>query len=88
MMQRLEAKFGDDIPATVREDFCRESRPLMPLTNIINFDTRVAVLFLSIGFGIPWFYFVFESTVLEAVRFHVTRRHERLCERITRQYTD
>ena len=88
MMQRLEEKYGDNIPATVREDFCRESRPLMPLTNIINFDTRVAVLFLSIGFGIPWFYFVFESTVLEAVRFHVTKRHERLCERITRQYTD
>jgi RNase P subunit RPR2 len=88
MMQRLEEKYGNDIPAAIREDFCRESRPLMPLTNIINFDTRVAVLFLSIGFGIPWFYFVFESTVLEAVRFHVTRRHERLCERITRQYTD
>ena len=88
MMQRLEDKYGDNIPAAVREDFCHESRPLMPLTNIINFDTRVAVLFLSIGFGIPWFYFVFESTVLEAVRFHVTRRHERLCERITKQYTD
>jgi hypothetical protein len=88
MLQRLEEQYGNDVPAAVREDFCRESRPLMPLTNIINFDTRVAVLFLSIGFGIPWFYFVFESTVLEAVRFHVTRRHERLCERITRQYTD
>ena len=51
------------------------------------FDTRVIVLFLCIGFGIPWLYFIFESTVLEAIRFHMIGRHERLCERITEQYT-
>ena len=87
MMKGLEAKYGTEIPLDVREDFCRESRPLMPLTNIITFDTRVIVLFLCIGFGIPWLYFIFESTVLEAIRFHMIGRHERLCERITTQYT-
>ena len=87
MMKGLEAKYGTEIPLDVREDFCRESRPLMPLTNIITFDTRVIVLFLCIGFGIPWLYFIFESTVLEAIRFHMIVRHERLCERITAQYT-
>ena len=87
MMKGLEAKYGTEIPLDVREDFCRESRPLMPLTNIITFDTRVIVLFLCIGFGIPWLYFIFESTVLEAIRFHMIERHERLCERITAQYT-
>lgn len=87
MMKGLEAKYGTEIPLDVREDFCRESRPLMPLTNIITFDTRVIVLFLCIGFGIPWLYFIFESTVLEAIRFHMIGRHERLCERITAQYT-
>ncbi len=88
MMHHLQKKYGEDIPDTIREDFCKESRPLMPLTNIITFDTRVAVLFLSIGFGIPWLYFIFESTVLEAIRFHMIKRHERLCERITKQYTE
>ncbi|MBQ1199477.1 MAG: CDP-alcohol phosphatidyltransferase family protein [Bacteroidaceae bacterium] len=87
MMKGLEAKYGTEIPLDVREDFCRESRPQMPLTNIITFDTRVIVLFLCIGFGIPWLYFIFESTVLEAIRFHMIERHERLCERITAQYT-
>jgi hypothetical protein len=88
MMQRLRERYGTNIPLPIREEFCHESRPLMPLANIITFDTRVIVLFLCIGFDIPWLYFIFESTVLEAARFHMIGRHERLCERITEKYTD
>jgi hypothetical protein len=87
MMTLLKKKYGENIPAHIREDFCRESKPLMPLTNIINFDTRVAVLFLCVGFDIPWLYFVFESTILEGIRFHIINRHEKLCQRILEEYT-
>ena len=87
MMHSLKKKYGEDIPENIRQDFCRESKPLMPLTNIINFDTRVAVLFLCIGFNIPWMYFIFEATALEAVRFHLIKRHEALCQRIIEEYT-
>lgn len=86
MMTLLKKKYGENIPAHIREDFCRESKPLMPLTNIINFDTRVAVLFLCVGFDIPWLYFVFESTILEGIRFHIINRHEKLCQRILEEY--
>lgn len=88
MMDALEKKYGDRLPDELRQDFCRESRPLMPLTNIITFDTRVAVLFLTTALGVPYLYFIFESTVLEAVRFSLIRRHERLCRRITEEWTD
>jgi hypothetical protein len=87
MMMGLKEKYGENIPTPIREDFCRESKPLMPLTNIINFDTRVAVLFLCVGFDIPWLYFVFESTILEGIRFHIINRHEKLCQRILEEYT-
>lgn len=87
MMQRLNEKYGDNIPTSLRDDFCKKSKPLMPLTNIITFDTRVIVLFLCIGFGIPWLYFIFESTVLEAVRFYMINKHEKLCKKISEQYT-
>ena len=87
MKQKLEEKYGEHLPKEVQEDFCKHSRPLMPITNILNFDTRVGVLFLSTGFGVPWMYFVFESVVLEALRFYMIRRHENLCKRITEQYT-
>ena len=87
MMIGLKERYGENIPVPIREDFCRESKPLMPLTNIINFDTRVAVLFLCVGFGIPWLYFVFESTILEGIRFHIINKHEKLCQRILEEYT-
>jgi hypothetical protein len=87
MMIGLKERYGENIPVHIREDFCRESKPLMPLTNIINFDTRVAVLFLCVGFDIPWLYFVFESTILEGIRFHIINRHEKLCQRILEEYT-
>lgn len=87
MKQRLSEKYGDNIPQDLRNEFCKGSRPLMPLTNIITFDTRVIVLFLCIGFGIPWLYFLFESIVLEAIRFYMIGKHEQLCLRITEKYT-
>lgn len=87
MMQKLREKYGDALPQSLRDEFCKGSRPLMPLTNILTFDTRVIVLFLSIGLGVPWVYFVFESTVLELVRFYTIRRHENICKKIMEQYT-
>lgn len=66
----------------VRQEFRRESLPLMPLTNILTFDTRVGVLFLSLLVGWPWLWPLFECTVLEALRFRMRRRHEALCARL------
>lgn len=66
----------------VRQEFRQGSLPLMPMTNILTFDTRVGVLFLSLLVGLPWVYFIVESTVLEALRLHMRHRHEQLCTRI------
>ena len=60
----------------MRQEFRRESLPLMPLCNILTFDTRVGVLFLSVLIGYPWVYFIFEMTVLEALRLYTIHRHE------------
>lgn len=87
MMSKLREKYGNDLPQSLSDDFCKASRPLMPLTNILTFDTRVIVLFLCIGLAVPWVYFVFESTVLELVRYYTIRRHEAICKRIMAQYT-
>jgi hypothetical protein len=65
----------------IRQQFRQESLPLMPLCNILTFDTRVGVLFLSMFIGYPWVYFVFEMTVLEALRFYTLHRHEAFCHK-------
>lgn len=69
------------LPEDLRQRFCSESRPLMPLCNILTFDTRVGALFLSLLFAQPWVYFCFEIVVLEPLRQYVIRRHEALCRR-------
>ena len=66
----------------VRQEFRSGSLPLMPLTNILTFDTRVGVLFLSMLVGLPWVWPLFECTVLEYLRFRMRRRHEALCARL------
>lgn len=80
--QRLRPLF-EKLPLNdpLREQFRRESLPIMPLSNIITFDTRIIVLFLSLAAGLPWIYFIFEATVLEAVRHYARRRHEAFCHR-------
>ena len=83
MLDLLEERYNDDIPMGVRMAFCHGSRPLMPATRMLTFDLRIAVLYLSALMNIPWLYFVFEGTVLQALFLWMRRRHERLCQDIT-----
>ena len=72
-------------PESLRQRFLAESRPLMKYANILTFDTRVGMLFLSLLIGLPWLYFVFECTVLEAVRYYTIHRHESFCQRFDQE---
>lgn len=74
LLRPLIEKLPIDDPT--RQEFRRESLPLMPLCNILTFDTRVIVLFLSMFIGLPWVYFIFEMTVLEGLRLYTIHRHE------------
>lgn len=86
--QRLKAallsKYGStgNIPGTFRDEFRRRSLPLMPLTNILTFNTRSVVLYLCCLIDLPWLYFVFEIVVMSALCEYMRRRHERMCASI------
>ncbi|MDR1809007.1 MAG: CDP-alcohol phosphatidyltransferase family protein [Prevotella sp.] len=66
-------------PDTFRADFRAKSLPLMKWTNILSFNTRAIVLFLSLLVKAPWFYFAFELIVLNVILFYMIRTHERFC---------
>ena len=53
--------------------------------NILTFDTRVIVLFLSLVAGQPWLFLAFESIVLEALRFYTRPVHESFCEQFPKE---
>lgn len=81
----LQERYGNELPQDLRNRLRRESRPLMKYANILTFDTRVIVLFISLFLGMPWLFFAFEILILEPLRFYTRHRHESFCERFTKE---
>ncbi len=80
LRRALAEKYPDgQIPAAYREKFRAASRPLMKYTNILTFNWRSIVLFITVLTGQPWLYFVFELTVLNILLIYMVRRHETIC---------
>ena len=88
LLAALKEKWPDahDIPMALRQEFREGSKPLMKYTNILTFDTRVFVLFVSVLVGEPWLFFVFEVTVLNILFFYMRWKHETLCKHILNKY--
>lgn len=80
LRQRIKMSYGEDVPDWLRAQFRQQSKPLMKYTNILSFNTRIAVLFVSIFVNMPWFYFVFELTVLNIILLYMISKHESICK--------
>lgn len=86
---KLLVKYPDGVPSEhIRSQFREKSLPLMKYTNILSFNTRAIVLFISLAVGAPWIYFVFELTVLNALLFYMVHSHERLSAEMTKEITN
>ena len=81
LFQAIQEKLGGNVSDDMRQRFRADSLPLMPITNILTFDTRAGVLFLSVIIGMPWIYFVFEATALELLRYWMIHTHETFCQK-------
>lgn len=57
----------------------------MKYTNMLSFNTRVIVLFISLFIGMPWIYFVFEMTVLNAMLIYMIATHEKFSKQFTQE---
>lgn len=73
---------GKPLPQALRDDFRAGSLPLMKYANILTFNTRAIVLYLSLLLGEPWLYFVFEVVVMNLLFFYMRSRHESLCRQL------
>ena len=87
-MQQLRAelhrRFPDgNIPQSFRDDFRRLSLPLMKYTNILSFNWRSIILFISILCLMPWLYFAAELTIFNLILIYMNVRHENICRRLT-----
>lgn len=84
MMETLNARYGniDSVPEPLREKFLNGSRPLMPLTNILTFNTRAICLYICCLADLPWIYPLFEITVMNGLYIYMHKQHEELCGRM------
>ncbi|MBQ8051408.1 MAG: CDP-alcohol phosphatidyltransferase family protein [Bacteroidaceae bacterium] len=84
MLLTLRCKYdkAGNAPQVFREEFRHQSLPLMPLTNILTFNTRAIALYACCLADLPWLYFVFEIVVMSALCEYMRRRHETLCQSI------
>lgn len=82
LVRRATRAYGNEIPGHLREEYRAYSKPLMPLCQILTFDARVGVLFLSLLVGLPWLYPLLEVTAFEVLRVYTNIRHERFCKKL------
>ncbi len=84
LMQRLHDLYGKagNAPESFRNEFRKRSLPLMPLTNILTFNTRAIALYVCCLADLPWFYFVFEIVVMSALCGYMRSRHEQMCNEL------
>ena len=87
LMQCLHDKYGgvENIPQSFREEFRRFSLPIMPMTNILTFNTRAIALYLFCLLDIPWIYFIFEIVVMSALCGYMRHKHEALCGQLSQR---
>lgn len=76
-------RWGGEIPQQLRDDFRTRSLPLMPMTNILTFDFRVALMIATLLIDQPWIWPLFELSVMEYWRYRMRKVHESFCEDFT-----
>ena len=84
LLRLLKSKFGtaEQIPASVREEFRKNSLPLMTWNGLLTFNFRSAWLFLFCLIDIPVGNFLFEIICMGLLTAYVNRRHENFCRKI------
>lgn len=89
-LQRLLRAVGERNAEELSEEFLREFRaaslPLMPMTNILTFNSRFFVLVIAMLIGMPWIYLLYEMVVLNVVLFYMRWRHEKMCKDFYKQW--
>ena len=84
LLKTIRENFGsvEEAPEEIRQDFLKGSRPLMPYTNILTFNSRAITIYITCLLGIPWLYPIVEITVGECLYIYMHRQHEKLCKSI------
>ncbi|MDH8701764.1 hypothetical protein M2138_001113 [Dysgonomonadaceae bacterium PH5-43] len=71
-------KYNGEAPHWFLSLYRKKSLPFIKYTNMLSFNLRAIVLFVSVLINMPWIYFVFELTIMNAMLIYMINRYERL----------
>ena len=77
----IKIKFPHGMPEDIRQRFRTENKPLMPIANILTFNTRAIALWIALLINRPILYWLFEITVLNALLFYMVYRNESISKK-------
>lgn len=86
--QRFFKLFMENPDERIRQKFLDGSRPLIKYTNVLSFNLRAIVLYITCLFNIPWVYFLVEIVVFGLLYVYMHKCHEELCYGLTHEMTD
>ena len=77
----LMAQYGsiELVPQELKERFLKGSRPLMPFTNLLTFNSRAILLYITCLLNCPWIYLLLEVTIYNFMYIYMHKKHEKLC---------
>ncbi len=76
---------GSNVPDGFWQSLRQQSLPLMPIANALTFNCRAITLFIALMLGLPWFYWVVELTIFNALCIYMVCRHEAMCRNALHQ---
>lgn len=88
LMASVKSHYTEHIPQALRDDFRQHSLPLIKYVNMLSFNTRAIVLYVSCLIDMPYLYPFFEMTVLMGMYFYMRHSHERFCKQLRQNVED
>ncbi|MDR2805847.1 MAG: CDP-alcohol phosphatidyltransferase family protein [Dysgonamonadaceae bacterium] len=85
MLHILRTRYQWNVPDWFRQVYREKSLPLLIYTNLLSFNLRSAILFISILVNHPWIYFAFELTVMNVMLYYMVHRYETIGKQLTHE---
>lgn len=74
---------GQGIAPSSAEKIRTATLPLCKWENFLTFNWRTITLFITLFAGVPYWYFIIELTLFNAVLVYMLRRNERICRQLS-----
>ena len=76
--ETLFSTYTDNVPKDLSEEIREKNKKFMPLTNILQFNTRVIFLFFTLFINKVWLYFCFDILIMNSILIYLIIGEEKL----------